>query len=65
MKKCVRTLLEAFDGHDNGNVKKNNQRECLYDLIAEKEALVGMIVEQEASIVKLQKGVKKLKMFLV
>ncbi|WVZ06997.1 hypothetical protein V8G54_020343 [Vigna mungo] len=61
---CNHIAKEAFHGHHNGRVKKNIQRECLFDLIVEKQALVVMVVGQENSIVKLEKVVEKLKCLL-
>lgn len=61
---CSDIVKEAFDSHHNGRVKKNFQKECLSDLIAKKEALVAMVVEQEDSIMKLEKVVEKLEMFV-
>ncbi|WVY94303.1 hypothetical protein V8G54_033391 [Vigna mungo] len=60
---CSDIVKEVFDGHYNGIVKKNFQKECLSHLV-EKEALVAMVVEQEDSIIKLEKVIKKLEMFV-
>ncbi|KAG2403206.1 uncharacterized protein HKW66_Vig0184920 [Vigna angularis] len=57
-------VKEAFDGHHNGRVKNNFQSQCLSDIVVEKKALVGIIIEKEDSIAKLEKVVEKLGMFL-
>lgn len=61
MKICVVTLLK---NPFMDIIKKNNRKECLSDFIAEKEASVAMVVDQEASIVKLKKVVEILEMFV-
>lgn len=56
-------VKKAFDGHHNGIVKDNFQRQSLTDIVVENKVLVGIIINQEDFIAKLV--VEKLQIFLV
>ncbi|KAG2391600.1 hypothetical protein LR48_Vigan10g277000 [Vigna angularis] len=65
MKRCpTKIVKEALDGHHNGRLKENLQRRSMAHIVAENEALLAIIVDQEASIAKLEKLVEKLEMFV-
>ncbi|KOM27182.1 hypothetical protein LR48_Vigan404s003300 [Vigna angularis] len=57
-------VKEALDGHHNAGLKENLQRRSMADIVGENEALLAIIVDQEASIGKLEKMVDKLEIFV-
>ncbi|XP_052723828.1 uncharacterized protein LOC128193765 [Vigna angularis] len=59
---CTEIVKEGLDGHHNAGLKENLQRRSMADIVAENEALVAIIVDQEASIGKLEKMVDNLAM---
>ncbi|KAG2375656.1 uncharacterized protein HKW66_Vig0161900 [Vigna angularis] len=61
---CTEIVKEGLDGHHNAGLKENLQRRSMADIVAENEALVAIIVDQEASIGKLEKMVDNLAMFV-
>ncbi|KOM27093.1 hypothetical protein LR48_Vigan401s000300 [Vigna angularis] len=61
---CTEIVKEGLDGHHNAGLKENLQRRSMADIVAENEAFVAIIVDQEASIGKLEKMVDNLSMFV-
>ncbi|KOM26484.1 hypothetical protein LR48_Vigan277s000400 [Vigna angularis] len=57
-------VKEGLDGHLNAGLKENLERRSMADIVAENEALVVIIVDQEASITKLEKMVDNLQMLV-
>ncbi|BAU02295.1 hypothetical protein VIGAN_11179400 [Vigna angularis var. angularis] len=61
---CTEIVKEGLDDHHNAGLKENLERRSMADIVAENEALVIIIVDQEASIAKLEKMVDNLQMLV-